>query len=234
MTKVNFYYSYVSLDDAALQIGATASQLIHAGAHDQIQICVNIYSRSVGHKSRRMEAPDFTDQYLLDSVHLEEVQAHQNWWNRCTNPMDAGIFEVKEDVLRVLEMSGSSECELDEGYKRDKNGWWDVEFELPIIIQRSDLVVMTEEIERIKGIGGLDKTLVDKPLGNRERDTLLKLVIGMAIKGYGYDSKALKSDQTKVIADDLASLGISMDTDTVRKYLKEAASTVLPAKPRKS
>ena len=64
----------------------------------------------------------------------------------------------------------------------------------------------------------------------KERESLLKLVIGMAIKGYGYDPAALKSDKVKEIADDLALLGLSIDTDTVRKYLKEAASTLLSAK----
>ena len=72
----------------------------------------------------------------------------------------------------------------------------------------------------------------EKPLTTRERDTLLKLVIGMAVKGYSYDPAALKSPIPKEIANDLAHLGISIDPDMVRKYLKDAVSTVLPANPR--
>lgn len=71
-----------------------------------------------------------------------------------------------------------------------------------------------------------------KPLESRERDTLLKLVIGMAIKGYRYDPMALKNTAIKDIVDDLADLGISIDTDTARKHLKAAVIAVLPAKPR--
>ena len=70
----------------------------------------------------------------------------------------------------------------------------------------------------------------EKPLSNRERDTLLKLVIGMAVKGYSHNPAAAKSSAPKDIADDLASLGISVSDDTVRKYLKEAAEFVLPVK----
>lgn len=67
----------------------------------------------------------------------------------------------------------------------------------------------------------------EKPLITRERDTLLKMIIGMAVKGYAYDPNAKKSSSIKDISDDLASLGISLDADTVRKWVKEAAE-ILP------
>lgn len=73
---------------------------------------------------------------------------------------------------------------------------------------------------------------LDKPLGTTERNQLLKMVIGMAIDSYGYDPLAKKNDATKQIADDLAKIGISIDTDTVRKYLKEAANTVTYEMPK--
>ncbi|WP_426145283.1 hypothetical protein [Polaromonas sp. DSR2-3-2] len=77
-----------------------------------------------------------------------------------------------------------------------------------------------------------EPTNTAKPLGTTERNNLLKLVIGMAVKGYSHDPAAKKSATPKEIADDLAALGISIDPDTVRKYLKESANTVLPAKAR--
>ena len=86
----------------------------------------------------------------------------------------------------------------------------------------------------------LDKSISDatvkeeKPLGTTERDTLLKLVIGMAVDGYGHDPAAAKSNVPKEVADILVKLGMSVSDDTVRKYLKQAADTVLPAKPRQS
>lgn len=71
----------------------------------------------------------------------------------------------------------------------------------------------------------------EKVLNTSERNTLLKLVIGMAVKGYSHDPAAARSKAPKEIADDLADLGINVTDDTVRKYLKEAANTVLPTKP---
>jgi hypothetical protein len=64
-------------------------------------------------------------------------------------------------------------------------------------------------------------------LTTRERDSLLKLVIGTAIGGYGY-TPGKRSDIPRQIATDLATRGISLDEDTVRKWLKEAAVLLPP------
>lgn len=68
----------------------------------------------------------------------------------------------------------------------------------------------------------------DEGLGSRERESLLKLVIGMAVKGYGYDPKASRSDKVSEIAGDLTKLGIPLTDDTVRKYLREARDLLPP------
>jgi hypothetical protein len=62
----------------------------------------------------------------------------------------------------------------------------------------------------------------NKPLGERERNTLLRIIVGMAIRGYGYDPDAARSDIPKAIADDLSSLGLDCSDQTVREKLKEA------------
>ena len=56
----------------------------------------------------------------------------------------------------------------------------------------------------------------------REKESLLKLVLGMAIRGYGYQPRSLKNLAVKEIADDLRLLGLGLDEDTVRKYLQRA------------
>ena len=93
-------------------------------------------------------------------------------------------------------------------------------------------VIRTSEIVEFQS--RQEGTSTETPLSTTERNTLLKLVIGMAIKGYTYDPAAAKSAKPKEIVDDLAELGITITDDTVRKYLKQAADAVLPAKPRQS
>lgn len=86
-------------------------------------------------------------------------------------------------------------------------------------------------VVRTAAIQELAKSLLaepEKPVSTTERNTLLKLVIGMAVKCYVYDPKASRSTTPKEIADDLAGLGITITDDTVRKYLKEAAQAFLP------
>lgn len=61
----------------------------------------------------------------------------------------------------------------------------------------------------------------------REIESLRKLCIGMAVTGYKYDPAAKRSDRISEIVGDLASLGISLDADTVRRHLK-AGAELLP------
>jgi hypothetical protein len=68
----------------------------------------------------------------------------------------------------------------------------------------------------------------EQPMGARARDSLLKLVIGMAIAAYRYDPKATRSDKTSEIANDLAGAGVPLDVDTVRKWLRDAAELLPP------
>jgi hypothetical protein len=66
----------------------------------------------------------------------------------------------------------------------------------------------------------------DLQLGTKERETLLKMVAGMAIAGYRWDPKALRSDATAEIAADLRKLGAPLDADTIRKWLKRGVELV--------
>lgn len=81
-----------------------------------------------------------------------------------------------------------------------------------------------------KFIGGKS---TDESLSTKERNTLLKVIVGMAIKGYAYDPASAKNDAPKEIETDIAKLGISVTDDTIRKYLKEAVETILPKQPPK-
>ena len=61
-----------------------------------------------------------------------------------------------------------------------------------------------------------------------ERDSLLKIILGMAIAKYDYDVTAIKNKatggNTGSIPSDLDFHGLSLEPDTVRKYIKEAAA----------
>ena len=66
----------------------------------------------------------------------------------------------------------------------------------------------------------------DKLLGTKERESLLKLVGGMAVRGYGFDPTRSRNEATGEIRDDLEALGLGMNDDTVRKYLKQGVELI--------
>lgn len=66
-------------------------------------------------------------------------------------------------------------------------------------------------------------TDTERPVGTRERESMVKLIIGMAAAGYSYNHKATRSAVPGEIEADLARLGIGLDGDTIRKYLREGA-----------
>lgn len=90
--------------------------------------------------------------------------------------------------------------------------------------------------ERDKKIEELESKLQERgstkkagsELGAREKETLLRMIIGMAIDGYGYDPKANKSPTTKEIEGALDRIGLRVSDDTIRKRLREAAE-LLPS-----
>jgi hypothetical protein len=75
-------------------------------------------------------------------------------------------------------------------------------------------------------------------LNSFERESLLKLVLGMAIDAYGYQSFASRNlatgDKKGSISVAIASRGFNIDADTIRKYIKEAEakfSDIIGSKP---
>ncbi|MGJ0427221.1 hypothetical protein [Methylocystis sp.] len=70
------------------------------------------------------------------------------------------------------------------------------------------------------------------PVGARERETMLKIIIVMAVKGYAFDPKAKRGDSVKDIVADIEKCGLSLSDDTVRRYLREAADLLPPQEVR--
>jgi hypothetical protein len=68
----------------------------------------------------------------------------------------------------------------------------------------------------------------DRPLHTKERDSLLKIAIGLAVRGYGYDPAENRSPAVNQMIDDMADAGISLSVDTLRKFLR-AGSEFLPS-----
>ena len=78
------------------------------------------------------------------------------------------------------------------------------------------------------------RAIEEKPLGNSERNQLLKIVLGLALATYNHDPKAKRTDTATQVVSDLGRFGITINDDTVRKYLKEAEGSVTYTMPTKA
>lgn len=213
---MNVAYSYVSLEKAKELLGVSEKDLIHAGAQDQIQICVNIYGRSSGQKLRRVEPlPCVTDK---DEIHPEDRE-FLNWWNRCNSPMPDGVYELGRGELRFLEMPEAKEFELHEAFKRDELGWWRIEFLQDITITQADLVILSGEIERVSASCGPDSDALEKPLNTRERNTLLTIIAALCKEAKLDHTKSAKT--ANLIQSTAARMGLSIGESTIEGHLKK-------------
>lgn len=66
----------------------------------------------------------------------------------------------------------------------------------------------------------------NETLDPKERDSLLKLVLGMSRIGYGFRPEDQRSSATSKIIRDLEKLCIPMSKDTVLKFLRQAAAEI--------
>lgn len=82
---------------------------------------------------------------------------------------------------------------------------------------------------QLKGLEAIGLKDPEK-LGNRERSTLLKMVIGMAVAGYTYDPSKARNPAVSDIVNDMARLGVAISDDTARNWLREATK-LLPKDP---
>lgn len=92
-----------------------------------------------------------------------------------------------------------------------------------------DADVNKSVLDEIESLRAENVRLQANDLGTRERETLLKIIIGMAVEGYRYDPNAKRNIAVSEIVKDLEALGVAVSDDTVRKYLK-SASQLLPPK----
>ena len=79
---------------------------------------------------------------------------------------------------------------------------------------RAEAANLKAELEAERSRGG--------SLKPRERESLMKLILGMAKAKFNYDPAASRSPAPKNISKALGSAGLELDEDTVRKWLRVA------------
>ncbi len=86
---------------------------------------------------------------------------------------------------------------------------------------KGPLVQRAEKLLENKKMQDVEKPK-PKSAHTKEQETLLKLLLGLALTNYTYNPLANRNFTAKEIADDLLLHGLSVDEDTVRKWLNRA------------
>jgi hypothetical protein len=155
---------------------------------------------------------------LIEAVQKRGVQV-ADWKSLHDQAVEAGKRDVEEAEKRTSEWKRLLEESIEQLGKQ-RADWVEV-----VNARNSTIAALREKMEALQS---QPPSNPDHGIGTRERDSLLKLVIGMAVAAYVYDPKAARSDKVKEIADDLTGAGVPLDVDTVRKWLREAAELLPP------
>jgi hypothetical protein len=174
-------------------------------------------------------------------VHLVEQRAQTttDWATALKNSQDEHaqtIVKLKKDQDGIFDWAKKQQDDLLEWGKEQHTKGLDAGKRMAEEI----LTDMSNKVsERDQTIAELNAKILDLQAINRQspavtndvlnpksRQSLLKLVLGLAVDGYGYDPKDKRSPIPKELADALSGRGISIDEDTVRKWLKEAGEVV--------
>jgi hypothetical protein len=90
------------------------------------------------------------------------------------------------------------------------------------ILEHPDSIFSSYINSQQKSSVNYESTVKEKPLHKKEKDSLLKLFIGMAVSNYGLDNILNNDVKASEISKDIRlNSGIDMDDDTIRKYLKK-------------
>jgi len=127
-------------------------------------------------------------------------------------------FRERTDLIVVANRSGQLGSD---GHPMDLIEWFTrLEFELPKGFAESvSRIQSTEQIEH-------PPHAQERQYSDREKETLLKLVAAMGVKGYRFDPALKRNAATADIRSDLELLGFSMDDNTILKWLRAATDLV--------
>ena len=114
--------------------------------------------------------------------------------------------------------------ELKEAYTGVRSRWDADRAALSEVTRERD--ALAEETQRLRQ--AMVAKGENKDLGGKERQTAMKLIVGMAVHGYRFDPLSTRSAVFAEIASDLHLTGVPLDEDTVRKWVRNAAE-LLPS-----
>jgi hypothetical protein len=188
---------YYPLAMAAEKIGCTTNYLICLAAEDKLSLYVRLGAREAMEYPEPFE-PEQGD--YPEPCYLPDIcKVSTHNIQACQNNRSTDIYCLTPLIKTCYE------------YRLTKS----------IPLKDVALLVSADDVARLS-----KKETVKTTFTDNERNTMLRLIIGMAMDAYGYNPNSTRNDATgtnnKSIKAGLERKGINMDDETIRKYLKEA------------
>lgn len=136
-------------------------------------------------------------------------------------------FEIQESKIamnffdRIALVKSAKEADQisKEGKSIEFVGWFQrMEFDV-----RMDLI---EQVGRFQSNRPKPTIIIEGDLSEREKQTLLKIIAAMAVRGYRFDLNAKRNEATSDIKGDLELLGFNLDDKTILKWLRAATKLI--------
>ncbi len=226
---------YYTLVEVAERWGVPIRTIEDYFFSDRLEVSVYLPSRTICHYTKQLD-PDswrYSDDeepyiYDIDFDDPDSMRTRQ------------GLFTL---LYKDIEWDENGKITLEKGDMflklPDVEGYFGV-YE-PYVISRDEVVITLSELNRFEAghnvtpnippgqdnIMESNSAVTPAPvpkLHTKEKDSLLKMIIVLAVEAYRYNPDDKKSTVPGEIASSAQQLGLSIDVDTVRKWLKEAAS----------
>jgi hypothetical protein len=177
---------YWSLQDAATKLRTTPENLIHQAGFGGIQLSLNLFNQVDERAVIRLPIEallknlEATAKKSGKSKLIERVSAYREHWQRSSIALPNGVYELMPDDARNLEASVHKTVVLGQAVRFDGSNWLYAIFQSNIVVRSENIVVLSEEIERIKDDR---ESSLSKPGGNDPRESTANLnLIGMLVR----------------------------------------------------
>jgi hypothetical protein len=176
--------------------------------------------------------------FAANYANLREMTERAKWAKQLFEPVYPSIFlawakeigfPVCEELLKQSVNAGISLSGWQQLYETQKAITEKTQHDLDQLAGAAQdrISGLEQELSQLRTAAAVQ---LDKSSATRERESMLKLIIGLACGVYGYDPGAARNTATGEIKRDLERIGLAIDDDTIRKYLREGADLVDPAR----
>lgn len=218
------HQEYYFIEDAAREFNCTVTYLIHMGATGKMKLATNVNFCGKKYKAEPHDTSDITVFY--DGFYYVSKRDLQSFeFDKSLNSISISkIYPVEREKRNY----GKYFHPLPTDYIDDKPLEY-VYFDNEIKVNKNKLIVYYDDIIKLlsKETPKLEDSVPSPPRkeSRKANESLMKMVIAMAIDGYGYNPDEKKSpfptELTTIIQN---KNGLTIDVDTVRKWLKESAA----------